>query len=124
MFSIPIFCFRYELALRQIDPSVSLPYWDSTLDEGLPAPKDSILWTEEFFGNGDGLVRNGPYANWTTTHELTSIPGQKKLYRNVGNSQFGGLYKNDDVNFVLDRQSYQDLTSWYNSGINSAPILR
>lgn len=48
--------FRLEVALRAYDPSVSVPYWDSTLDESLPVPKDSVLWTEDFMGDGNGNI--------------------------------------------------------------------
>lgn len=74
---------QYELALRQVDPGVALPYWDSTLDEGLPSPKDSVLWTPDFLGNGDGPVSSGPFAGWTAVQELPSAPGERRLVRTV-----------------------------------------
>ncbi len=33
------------------------------MDNGLPKPEDSILWTD-FFGNGNGKVVTGPPRNW------------------------------------------------------------
>lgn len=73
---IPIFqlflnrnvAFRYEIALRQIDPSLALPYWDSTLDGNLPNPRDSSIWTDEFMGNTDaqGNLVTGDFAGFRT----------------------------------------------------------
>ncbi|VDO99568.1 unnamed protein product [Soboliphyme baturini] len=46
---------QLELALRTYDVNIAIPYWDSSLDDGLPNPADSILWTDEFLGNGNGF---------------------------------------------------------------------
>lgn len=66
----------FEEAMRQISPSVTLPYWDSTLDFDMPNPVDSIIWSPSFLGNGNGLVTSGPFANWMTNN--------LQLRRNVG----------------------------------------
>lgn len=53
---------EFEKALRWVDPSVTLPYWDWTTDRGT----DSPLWGEDFLGGngrpGDGRVTTGPFA--------------------------------------------------------------
>jgi tyrosinase len=53
---------RFELDLRAIDSSVTLPYWDWTVDN---SPTSSI-WANDFMGpNGrpsDGQVMSGPFA--------------------------------------------------------------
>lgn len=38
------------------------------MDQNLPQPEDSIMWTDEFMGRTDknGAVISGPAANWTT----------------------------------------------------------
>ena len=58
--------FRFENALRQKIPSVSLPYWDCTLDQPLPHPSESVIWSDLFLGNGDGEVITGPFRGWDT----------------------------------------------------------
>ncbi|WAR30496.1 TYR3-like protein [Mya arenaria] len=55
-----------ENALREKIPSVTIPYWDTTLDDGLLDPRSSILWTTEFLGDANGYVTDGPFANWET----------------------------------------------------------
>jgi hypothetical protein len=51
------------------------------------------------------------FANWPTTHELTNIPGLRKLYRDVGTSPFGGLYKPSDLTETLATETYDRLTA-------------
>ncbi|XP_071181566.1 tyrosinase-like protein 1 [Mytilus edulis] len=72
-----IFCLIFEEALREIIPTVTLPYWDSTLDSEMKNPEDSIIFSKLFIGNPDGLVTDGPYANWH--HDKGGL-----LTRNVG----------------------------------------
>lgn len=57
-----------EIALRMIDPTVAIPYWDSVMDGYLPNPKDSTMWTNELVGSTDasGNVIDGPFANFPT----------------------------------------------------------
>lgn len=81
---------------------------DSTLDEGLPDPRDSILWTDAFLGNGDGYVESGPFRRWNTTKK---IQDEQRLFRTVGRAPFGGLYRNDDVAAILNKTKFEQLTA-------------
>lgn len=47
-----VFTFRLEIVVRRqlIDVNMGVPYWDSSLDGLLPTPKDSIMFSELFFG--------------------------------------------------------------------------
>ncbi|KAI6169983.1 CBN-TYR-3 protein [Aphelenchoides bicaudatus] len=68
---------RVEFALRRADYRVSLPFWDSTMDNLLPDPRDSIIWTNDFMGNLSDEVKFGSFAGWTTIENKT-------LTRSVG----------------------------------------
>ncbi|RCN40660.1 common central domain of tyrosinase [Ancylostoma caninum] len=52
---------RVEIALRQIDPTIGLPYWDSTLDQALPDPSMSVLWSDELMGRPDSDGQGSRY---------------------------------------------------------------
>ncbi|VDN55943.1 unnamed protein product [Dracunculus medinensis] len=102
---------KFEVALQKELQGVSLPYWDSTLDHGLPEPSDSILWTDFMLGNGNGFVKTGPFADWNANTDMPLSPVSiKKLYRSVGGREFNRLLSVRDVNWIERRQHYRDLT--------------
>jgi tyrosinase len=76
---------RFELDLQTINPSVTIPYWDWTIDR-LPT---SSIWNSDFMGgNGrpsDGRVMDGPFAydsgNWNLN---ISQDGSSDLKRRFG----------------------------------------
>ena len=57
---------RFENALREKIPTVTVPYWDSTLDSKLLDSRSSVMWTPDFMGTANGYVNDGPFANWIT----------------------------------------------------------
>ncbi|KAL3837510.1 hypothetical protein ACJMK2_022862 [Sinanodonta woodiana] len=61
-----VYLAMFEEALRRIDRTVSLPYWDYTIDYKMSDPTKSVVWTPAFLGNGHGVVNTGPFANWKT----------------------------------------------------------
>ncbi|MER6626871.1 tyrosinase family protein [Streptomyces sp. NPDC000987] len=72
-----MFLLELERALRRVDPSVTVPYWDWTRDR----TKRSVPWTADLLG-GDGRrsdrrVTTGPFAyaegNWTLTEGVTDV---------------------------------------------------
>lgn len=70
---------------------VPIPYWDSTLDFEMENPTESILWTKKYLGNGFGLVKTGPFANFQTPLGL--------LFRNIGSD--GCLFQNKALNGIF-----------------------
>jgi hypothetical protein len=97
--------FRFEIALRLIDPSVALPYWDSTLDQPLPDSRHSILWTEQMWGETNttnGYIINGVFTNWTTTggtNLLRRYPGRATTL--MSNSEVNKIFNATDIINVL-----------------------
>ncbi|XP_061189957.1 uncharacterized protein LOC133197769 [Saccostrea echinata] len=89
----------YEEALREIDPSVTLPYWDSTLDQYMDNSADSLLFTAEFMGNGNGEVTSGPAANWQTE--------TGPLRRNIGVE--GELYLYEEIQNITTQTRLRDI---------------
>uniref|UniRef100_A0A915CSC3 Tyrosinase copper-binding domain-containing protein n=1 Tax=Ditylenchus dipsaci TaxID=166011 RepID=A0A915CSC3_9BILA len=61
---------RLEMVYRMTDPNMQgLPYWDSTLDNNLPNPVDSVMFSEHLMGDSEkesGDVTSGPFAYWET----------------------------------------------------------
>ena len=53
--------------LTQHEPNVSLPFWDTILDEKLAQPKDSVLFTDHLLGPSRGALTSGPFAGHTNT---------------------------------------------------------
>uniref|UniRef100_A0A1I8BG70 ShKT domain-containing protein n=1 Tax=Meloidogyne hapla TaxID=6305 RepID=A0A1I8BG70_MELHA len=97
---------EYELALRMVDPSISLPYWDSTLDGALPTPADSILFSQELMGqtDSDGQLRSGRFAPWRT------LEGNPFITRFVGSG--GACYQESQIQWVWGQRDIALMLSY------------
>ncbi|KAL4234511.1 hypothetical protein ACF0H5_006154 [Mactra antiquata] len=82
----------FEEELRKVDPTVSLPFIDVTLEEAMDNPVNSMLWSDLFLGNGLGDVVTGPFANWRTD--------RGNLYREYGTHLRGKLQSKKMMNKV------------------------
>ncbi|XP_062570260.1 tyrosinase-like protein 1 [Saccostrea cucullata] len=56
-----------EFQLQRIDGSVSLCYWDSTMDHDMVNPLETAMFSRALVGNGIGPVINGPFAGWKSS---------------------------------------------------------
>jgi tyrosinase len=81
------FLLDLELALQEIDPNVSLPYWDWVVDR----TRTASVWSADFMG-GDGdpgddnKVKTGPFAhatgNWEIKERLDDRPYLRRFFHN------------------------------------------
>ncbi|KAI8787268.1 tyrosinase protein tyr-1 [Biomphalaria glabrata] len=92
----------YETALQEVDPSVCLTYWDTTIESRLYDPSESSLWSHELLGSPEGRVTSGPFANWTT-------PTGKPLSREI--AQDGGLFTPKIISDILSRSRPEEITT-------------
>lgn len=75
---------RLEQLLREVDPALSLHYWDWTTDPRSTAGGRAALFTPEFMGNASGNA--GHLLNDFESSEAAEIPGSThdKIWREVG----------------------------------------
>ncbi|RSS39477.1 tyrosinase MelC2 [Streptomyces sp. WAC08241] len=105
------FLLEFEAALKSVDATVTLPYWDWTADR----TSRSSLWAPDFLGGTgrarDGQVTDGPFARsgnrWTVT---VRVDGRDFLRRDLG---AGGrqLPTRAEVDSVLAMETY-DTAPW------------
>lgn len=92
---------RIYLLLLETACRAPIPYWDSGLDHDMADPTMSILWSDQFFGNGDGEVMNGPFRNMRT---ILGTP----IIRNYGTGD-SALFTKEGLRAVLSQRNYVDI---------------
>ncbi|MEW2579957.1 tyrosinase MelC2 [Streptomyces syringium] len=108
------FLIQFEKELQTVDASVTLPYWDWTVDRTTTAS----IWGADFLGgNGrprDAQVTTGPFAysggRWTVTVNVDSRP---YLQREMG-AGVAQLPTRAEVDSVLAMATY-DMAPWNSS---------
>jgi hypothetical protein len=74
---------RLEQLLREVDPALSLHYWDWTTDPRSTAGGRAALFTPEFMGNASGDAGH-LLNNFESTEDAETGNGHTKIWRNVG----------------------------------------
>ncbi|KOU42822.1 tyrosinase MelC2 [Streptomyces sp. WM6378] len=105
------FLIEFEQALQSVDPSVTVPYWDWTVDR----TPSSSLWAADFLGgtgrSRDGQVMDGPFAQsaggWPVN---VRVDGRTYLRRALG-VNVAQLPTRAEVDGVLAMTTY-DTAPW------------
>ncbi|KAI6218693.1 Tyr-5 [Aphelenchoides fujianensis] len=92
---------RTEFIFRLYNPHIAIPYWDSTLESYLPAPKDSVMFSRHLMGepNEDGDVYDSPFHNFTT------LDNRPTFNRQLGNQDDGEVVNNARIEWVLKQKN-------------------
>ncbi|KAK6739569.1 hypothetical protein RB195_008209 [Necator americanus] len=110
---------RLEFVIREVDPTVALPYWDSTLDSSIPDPSKSVLWSDELMGSqdSDGQMRRGAFKGWYTSDHTRyfkrniGAKGQLLIGSVVSNLINGGTLR-DILSFTARSQYCSERAGW------------
>ncbi|VDN51144.1 unnamed protein product [Dracunculus medinensis] len=97
---------RMEIAIRQIDPELSLPYWDSVLDSALPQPKDSVLWTDELLGttNTRGYIVGGDFK------DFSRFMNSSRFMRRIGAQ--GTPFQQSEIDYTVNQDRIENVLAF------------
>jgi hypothetical protein len=74
---------RLEALLREVDPALSLHYWDWTTDPRVASGPGAALFTDQFMDNASGNVSH-LLTNFESTEDAETGNGHTKIWRAVG----------------------------------------
>src|SRR3954467_7664429 len=80
---------RLEELLREVDPGLSLHYWDWTTDPRSTNGGRAALFTPEFMGNANGDAGH-LLANFESTEDAELGNGHTKIWQDVGGAEAKG----------------------------------
>lgn len=80
---------HFEDLLREVDPSLSLHYWDWTTDPRVAPAGGAALFTNAFMDNASGDVSH-ILNNFESTEDAETGNGHTKVWRQVGANQANG----------------------------------
>ncbi|GJF30502.1 hypothetical protein KNE206_32020 [Kitasatospora sp. NE20-6] len=102
---------RFELALQEVDSTVTLPYWDWTVDNAVNAS----IWDDVFMGGdgepGDRKVTTGRFAGKEGNWKCLPIGGEPEYLTREFGVQIGSLPTVQDVDECLQVMPY-DSPPW------------
>ncbi|XP_060569873.1 putative tyrosinase-like protein tyr-3 [Ruditapes philippinarum] len=100
-----VFLAHFEQEMKKINPSVSLPYWDYTIDYEIPQPYESIFWTPCFFGENNDTVQSGPFKFMYGAHGGI-------ISRQLANDFYSTrLINKRDIERLKDFCGFEDITT-------------
>ncbi|ORX91456.1 Di-copper centre-containing protein [Basidiobolus meristosporus CBS 931.73] len=108
------FIHQFENALRAVNPSLTLPYWDWTIEAG--SPENSEIW-RWFGGNGNGVgdscLTEGPFGGWEAR-----FPRRHCLSRRWdGGRTIPSFWSRQSVNNIIRRsRNYNELREYIEPG--------
>lgn len=59
-------CISFLFVRLETACGAPIPYWDSGLDHDMEDPTESVLWGDNYFGNGQMNVVRGPFRDMRT----------------------------------------------------------
>ncbi|MEU3572773.1 tyrosinase family protein [Kitasatospora sp. NPDC036755] len=108
------FLLQFERDLQSVDPNVTLPYWDWTVDRSAT----SSIWGADFLGgngrSGDNQVTTGPFAYSTGKWTLNVRPDSRDYLRRALGTAVSALPTRAEVESVLAMTVY-DAAPWNSS---------
>ncbi|KAH3708433.1 putative tyrosinase-like protein tyr-3 [Dreissena polymorpha] len=99
-----VFTAALEEMLREVDPEVSLPYWDYSLDYYIPLPSDSIVWSRCFYGNGTGTITDGPFRYIYGGYNMP-------IKRNIARQEASRLISKADIARLMEFCHFANITT-------------